>query len=153
MSIIKMYEEFSQEIDIDVEEIKEIFQYIVDDWDLFDLSDGEQKARGQDCKIEYLYFYYPLEYYGGYYTDIHALLSYHGRKETIGQLQRLGWKKAFGIYINLAGPNDFFRTRNDFLENLNPISDRILKRGYKCDLLQDRYNSNKFVLFIQNKLK
>lgn len=134
--MIKMWEEFSSEIDKSY--IKDIFLDIVDEWDMFDIIDEDQLARGQDTKIEYAY----LDLYGSYrytfFNHVDDILTYNGKIVDDNMI---------GIYINLAGANDFFRIRNEFLDDLDKIVNRI-NTIYNCTLLKHPHNSNKFIVFI-----
>jgi hypothetical protein len=154
MKHLKYFKESSYSNDLDkfeVEDIKNIFQEIIDDWDLYDLSKGRQlSTRIPYCKIEYLYL-----------SKNCYLQTWEGRLENrcinIFSATRLfrtskSIKDGISIYINLAGPNDFYTTRIDFLNDLDKIViNRLINCGFDVDLIADDISSNHFILNIQTK--
>lgn len=134
--MIKKFENFSSSINI--QEIKDIFDYLIEDWELFDMNLGYQRVDGpQNEKIEFKY----EDFSQAVFVPVYKIL--------ITNLV-LSFDNKFAIYINLSGKNDFFRIRNDFLDDLDVIIKRLKSCGYKCRLLKDDVYSSKFVLLIES---
>ena len=182
--MIKMWEEFSYK-GIDIEEIKDVFQYLIDDWDLFDTTEDEQGLIRDESgklltKIEYTYFIYEHDIRKGIgpyiylperdlvpahfwqksisqirHPHLEDILEYNGIKaiKYINSAREMpgGRSNDFGIYINLAGPNDFYTIRSKFLDDLDIIKKRIDNMGYNCKLLTHYVYTSQFILFITNK--
>jgi hypothetical protein len=119
----------------DIEEIESAFTELIDDWNLHDLKRGLQ---AKSHNIEYLFFKdnLPTEFM---YTNTPIY-------NPISSIVKTG----YSVYINLAGSNDFFRTRNSFLDDLSKVIERLKNMGYECNLYEDRYYTSKFILNIKN---
>lgn len=147
MKYLKRFENLSQN---DIQEIKDLFQCLVDDWDLFDLSLCHQSnifPAVDNTKIEYkFYIDYKLE--NNLLTD-----RVDDRNPPFIYLDEYSdsseWSDCLClIYLNLAGPNDFFRTRNKFLEDVDILTNRLGSSGFRNHLSQNKYYTSKFILCI-----
>ena len=138
----------------ELREVREVFQDLIDEWELYDLSQGEQPRlhpRVKYCKIEYFFFELDQLKIRNSYFDImtnwcHIPFSY---KEYILSGKTL-LSEGISIYLNLAGPNDFYRIRMEFLRDLdNMVINRLKTIGFKCHLYEDSESCNRFVLNIK----
>ena len=125
----------------DMADIKDLFQEIIDEWDSFDLSGGQQQANiypaVKNTKIEYHFF----NYKDLCDTDIRFIDSrFRNSKFDINP--------DYLLFLNLAGPNDFFRTRIEFLDDIKIFMNRLNVCGFNCDLVEHKEDSSKFLLFI-----
>jgi len=52
------------------------------------------------------------------------------------------------LYFNLAGPNDFFTTRNKFIEDVELFINHLKSAGFKVQFSENKYSASKFILVI-----
>lgn len=142
----------------DIDHILNVFNDLVDEWELYDLADGEQRSyRIPHCKIEYYRF---VELFHQATLNKDKSIKY----TTIPIYQKNGLNTfvyfdstidienyEFYIYINLAGPNDFYTTRNKFLEDLNKLFIDRLTTEFDIYLCKEYNNSNRFIVCIKPK--
>ncbi len=141
MKYLKLFESFDDFLKEDLQDVKNAFQEIVDEWELFDRKTGYQGRceSPQDTKIEYEFIIYtdnllPVK-----------LLQYKFANKVLFRDENL----YIGIFIDLTGPNDFYTTRLRFLDDLEPFIKRVNDMGFKCELLHERHNSNVFFIYIK----
>lgn len=143
MKYLKKFE--SIEIDEDILLIKDIFQDMIDKWELHDISQGEQPnifPAVKYTKIEYK-FISPSDLS----KDISqlGLHSDHVRRGyTVKNLDNF----LTLLYFNLAGPNDFFTTRNKFIEDVELFINHLKSAGFKVQFSENKYSASKFILVI-----
>lgn len=147
---MKYLKKFESILNNDIQEIKDLFQCLVDDWDLFDLSTGHQAnifPAVDFTKIEYkFYIDYDLENnlltnQIDYRNPPYIYLDEYSDSTEWSDCLCL-------IYLNLAGPNDFFRTRNEFLKDVDTLISRLNSSGFRNHLSHNKYYTSKFILCI-----
>lgn len=143
----------------DIDHILNVFNDLVDEWELYDLSEGKQKAyRYPHCKIEYYRF---VELFDSVVLNkktsiwIHYIIPIYQRNGLTFQTYFNSTTDIknydFYVYINLAGPNDFYTTRNKFLEDLNKLFIDRLTSEFDIYLCKEYNNSNRFIVCIKPK--
>lgn len=136
----------------DIDHILNVFNDLVDEWELYDLVDGEQRSyRIPHCKIEYYRF---VEIFSGFRSNNYCIPIYQKNGlDTVVYFDSTTDIKNydFYIYINLAGPNDFYTTRNKFLEDLNKLFIDRLTTEFDIYLCKEYNNSNRFIVCIKPK--
>lgn len=142
----------------DIDHILNVFNDLVDEWELYDLSEGEQKAYGYpNRKIEYYRFVELLHKeiknkYVGYIMCTIPIYQKNGintHKYFNSTINIEDYD--FYIYINLDGPNDFYTTRNKFLEDLNKLFIDRLTSEFDIYLCKEYNNRNRFIVCIKPK--
>lgn len=112
MYIISKFESFSNQPDI--EDIKDIFQELVEKWDMVKDSNDSR-----DIRYKFL-----AERMSDVERKIYKTLYFTEDKDDI----------YFIIVIDLSGPNDFYRTLYEFNKDCQDLLKRF-QSEFKCELL------------------
>lgn len=122
--------------------IRDIFQDLDDNWDLLNIKPSLHGGPRNNKFINYLFF--------GPYSKSGKERSNDTIYLPKGMVTNFNIDGDFlGIYFDLTGPNDFYTIRSKFLDDVEIMSNRIEAMTYfKCEIGFDRYNRNKFILFI-----
>ena len=117
MYIISKFESFSNQPDI--EEIKDIFQELVDKWDMV-----ENSKESKDIKYTFIV---------DSATKYHSTTEYH-RFVNIGKEIENIEDVYLIIHCDLSGPNDFYRTLYEFNNDCKDLLKRF-QSEFNCQLL------------------
>jgi len=112
MYIISKFESFSNQPDI--EEIKDIFQDLVDKWDM--IFEGDSGAIGYNFFIEKKDI-----------LSFHKFLMLGKEIKDIEQVYLV-------IYMDLTGPNDFYTTLFEFNNDCKDLLNRF-QSEFNCELI------------------
>lgn len=140
--------------------IRDIFQDLDDEWNLLDIKPTLHGHKKDNRFINYLFFgpdfkstsersentiYFPSN--GRYHNpDLCSIIEILNHNSHFSMDINDDY---LGIYFDLSGPNDFFRTRSKFLDDVEIMSNKIQNITYfKCVTRIGRYNTNQLILFI-----
>jgi len=143
---IKKFDDIGSIMDKDDEEkILDIFQYLDDEWNLNNIINGSGIRNINYYFINSTFFVNYRIFYDAYkYKKMVDIFQKNNLVFRPGYVQ----SEYIAFYFDLSGPNDFFRIRLKFIENLESMNSRILSEGYNSKILRDMHDSNHFLLYI-----